>query len=94
MARAAVYGASGAMGRCVVNTLARDPRIGTVIAVVRTEHPAAFWFLEGDPAWAKVTYIILCLHVHTCTLPNARPSFRIGGSARTARRFPDANDQV
>lgn len=54
MARAAVFGASGSMGRCVVNSLARDGRIGTVVAVVRTEQPAAFWFLEGDPAWAKV----------------------------------------
>ena len=48
MARAAVFGASGAMGRCVVNSLARDDRIGTVVAVVRTEQPAAFWFLGRD----------------------------------------------
>ena len=59
MARAAVFGASGAMGRCVVNSLARDDRIGTVVAVVRTEQPAAFWFLEGDPAWAKVEVLVV-----------------------------------
>ena len=59
MARAAVFGASGAMGRCVVNSLARDDRIGSVVAVVRTEQPAAFWFLEGDPAWAKVEVLVV-----------------------------------
>eukprot|EP01043_Picozoa_sp_COSAG02_P049790 COSAG02_NODE_5039_length_4703_cov_4.134014_1_plen_239_part_00 len=51
---AAVVGASGAIGRLVVRELALDARVAKVIAVVRTERNAAFWFLDACEEWSKV----------------------------------------
>lgn len=59
MTTAVIVGASGACGRLVVNVLAKDTRISKITAVVRSEQPAAFWFLEGSAEWAKVELLVV-----------------------------------
>ena len=60
MTTAAIVGASGAIGRLVVNVLAKDARVSKVTAVVRSKQAAAFWFLtEGSSEWAKVEQLVV-----------------------------------
>ena len=53
-----MFGATGAIGRLVVNALAKDARIAKVTAIVRGEKDAAFWFLDANE-WTKVEQLVL-----------------------------------
>ena len=53
--KACVAGATGAIGRLVVNGLAKDRRCVKVQVIVRAEKPAAFWFLSDE--FAKVEQV-------------------------------------
>lgn len=55
--KACVAGATGAIGRLVVNGLAKDRRCAKVQVIVRVEKPAAFWFLS-DAEFAKVEQVV------------------------------------
>ena len=55
--KACVAGATGAIGRLVVNGLAKDRRCVKVQVIVRAEKPAAFWFLS-DAEFAKVEQVV------------------------------------
>jgi len=48
--RCIVLGSTGAVGRLLIKTLAQDPRVSGVTAVVRKQQDVPFWLLEGDTA--------------------------------------------